>query len=66
MPKQLIAYRSSSTEPFIELDWSDGSHGRIPAIDTNLKAFIQVYMDIAPQLTIAEHLDMICESSNRS
>lgn len=66
MPKQLIAYRGSSTKPSIELDWSDGSHSHIPAIDTHLKAFIQAYMDIVPQLTIAEHLDMICKSSNRS
>lgn len=63
MSKQLIGYRGNSTEPFIELYWSDGSRGRIHATDIYLKSFIQTYMDIIPQLTIAEHLDIICKRS---
>lgn len=61
MTKHLVAYRGSKTEPYIELDWSDGSRGRIPATDIYLKAFIETYIDIQPQLTIAEHLDIICK-----
>lgn len=55
------AWRMDEVANRIVIEWQNGRKGSIPATDIALSAFVKTYMIPIPQLTLREHLDMICK-----